>query len=158
MAPQTRRCLHPHGVQEVFEELRALGKSNEEIFVAAYQDLKQLARKMLGREPAGNSMNASRLLNELWLRQFGKSTTEFDWTSGTHFFNGMARAMRRLLIDHARQRRALIRGNGEISSLAPGASRSRHRITSRSPEHQEQELAAREGGSSVGIRTVFSSA
>lgn len=85
MAPQTRRCLHPHSVQEVFEELRALGKSNEEIFVAAYQDLKQLARKMLGREPAGNSMNASRLLNELWLRQFGKSTIEFDWTSGTHF-------------------------------------------------------------------------
>ena len=117
MAPQNGRSLHARGVQEVFEELRASGKSNEEIFVAVYQDLKRLARKMLGREPAGNSMNASRLLSDLWMRQFGESTAEFDWKDGAHFFNGTAKAMRQLLISHARQRRALFRGKGDVGSL-----------------------------------------
>ena len=117
MAPQTGRSPYARGVQEIFDELRASGKSNGEIFVEVYQELKQLARKLVAREPAGNSMNATRLLHDLWLGQFGRSTTEFAWENGAHFFKGMARAMRYLLIDHARQRRATIRGNGQVVSL-----------------------------------------
>jgi RNA polymerase sigma factor (TIGR02999 family) len=117
MAEQAGQPLHTHRAQEVFEELRAAGKSNEEIFVAVYQDLKLLAQRMLGRQPAGNSMHASRLLSDLWMRKFNKTAAEFDWESGAHFFNSMARAMRQLLIDHARQRKALIRGKGDVASL-----------------------------------------
>ena len=117
MAEHFGQPLHAGRAKELFEELRASGKSNEEIFVAVYQDLKLLAHKMLGRQPAGNSMHASRLLSDLWMRKFGKSAAEFDWETGAHFFNGMAKAMRYLLIDHARQRRALIRGKGEVAPL-----------------------------------------
>ena len=117
MSPQTGRSPYARGVQELFDELRASGKSNAEIFEAVYHDLKQLARKLVAREPAGNSMNATRLLHDLWLGQFGRPTADFAWEDGTHFFKGMARAMRYLLIDHAQQRGAPIRGNGQVTSL-----------------------------------------
>jgi RNA polymerase sigma factor (TIGR02999 family) len=92
-------------IEGIFDEFRASGKTTEEIFVAAYQDLKQLARKMLGGQPAGRSMNASRLLSDLWLKVFGRKASDFNWESGSHFFRTMALAMRQLLIDHARSRR-----------------------------------------------------
>jgi RNA polymerase sigma factor (TIGR02999 family) len=117
MAEHAERAPGSSRVQEVFEELRASGKSTEEIFVAVFQDLKALARKMLSRQPAGDSMCASRLLSDLWIRLFGKSTAEFDWQSGSHFFNGMAHVMRHMLIDHARYRRAQIRNKDEVESL-----------------------------------------
>jgi RNA polymerase sigma factor (TIGR02999 family) len=92
-------------IEGIFDELRVSGKTYEEIFVTAYQDLKQLARKMLGGQPAGRSMNASRLLSDLWLKVFGRKTSDFNWESGSHFFRTMALAMRHLLIDHARSKR-----------------------------------------------------
>jgi RNA polymerase sigma factor (TIGR02999 family) len=115
--PQANEMPQVRHVQDVFEELRASGKSSEEIFVTVYQDLKQLARKMVSREAAGDSMHATRLLSDLWIRLFGKSTGEFEWESGAHFYHIMARAMRQLLIDHARRRRAEVRGSGRVESL-----------------------------------------
>jgi RNA polymerase sigma factor (TIGR02999 family) len=87
----------------LFQELRAAGRTNQEIFEAAYYELKQLARKMCGGLGAGKSMNASRLLSDLWLKVSGKLGSDFDWNSGAHFFSTMALAMQQLLIDHARR-------------------------------------------------------
>jgi RNA polymerase sigma factor (TIGR02999 family) len=88
---------------ELFDELRASGKSSEDIFVTLYSDLKQLARMKVARHPSGASMHATRLLSDLYLRLFGKQSSEFQWASARHFFNTMALAMEQLLIDHARQ-------------------------------------------------------
>jgi RNA polymerase sigma factor (sigma-70 family) len=104
-------------VAEVFAELRASGKSSEEIFVTVYQDLKQLARKMVGNARAGDSMHATRLLSDVWVRMFGKPAADFEWTSGQHFFSYVARAMHNLLVDHARRRKAQVRGGGHVESL-----------------------------------------
>jgi RNA polymerase sigma factor (TIGR02999 family) len=101
----------------VFEDFRNAGKSDEEIFVTVYLELKQLARKMLSHEPPGDSMHATRLLSDLWLRLFGKPDAEFEWQSGAHFYHTLARAMRQLLIDHARRHRAQARGGGHLESL-----------------------------------------
>ena len=114
--------LEPHAlkasrIEEVFEDLRRAGKSDEEIFVTVYLELKQLARKMLTREPPGLSMHATRLLSDLWVRLFGKPATDFDWQSGAHFYHTIARAMRQLLIDYARRRCAQTRGNACVGSL-----------------------------------------
>ena len=89
--------------QQMFEELRAAGRTNQEIFETVYYDLKQLARKMCGGLGAGKSMNASRLLSDLWVKVSGKLASDFDWESGAYFFSTMALAMQHLLIDHARQ-------------------------------------------------------
>ncbi len=100
---------------EIFDELRASGKSSEDIFVTLYADLKQLARLKIARRPPGASMNASRLVSDLYLRLFGKQSAEFQWDSARHFFNTMALAMEQLLIDHARQFKS--RGRDRMNSL-----------------------------------------
>lgn len=102
-------------IAEIFDELRASGKSSEEIFVTLYGDLKQLARMKVARQRSSESMHATRLLSDLYLRLFGKQSSEFQWESAKHFFNTMALAMEQLLIDHAR--RFTSRGRGRMDSL-----------------------------------------
>lgn len=100
---------------EAFEELRASGKSSEDIFVTLYADLKQLARmKVAGRAP-GSSMHATRLVSDLYFRLFGKQSSDFQWETARHFFNTMALAMEQLLIDHARHFKS--RARDRIDSL-----------------------------------------
>src|SRR5579884_1250177 len=88
---------------EMFDELRASGRSSEDIFVTLYSDLKQLARLKIARRAPDASMHATRLVSDLYLRLFGKQSSDFQWESARHFFNTMALAMEQLLIDHARQ-------------------------------------------------------
>jgi len=100
---------------QVFDELRASGKSSEEIFVTLYGELKQLARWKLARNPPGASMHATRLVSDLYVRLFGKESSNFQWESARHFLNTMALAMEQLLIDHARQFKS--RGRDRMESL-----------------------------------------
>jgi RNA polymerase sigma factor (sigma-70 family) len=102
---------------EVFEALRASGKSSEDLFVTLYSDLKQLARRKVGRHPAGPSMHATRLLSDLYMRLFGKKSADFQWESAQHFFNTMGLAMEQLVIDHARQFKSMARGRSQTDSL-----------------------------------------
>lgn len=102
MIPSSGRGRAPQAT-ELFNELRASGKSSEDIFITLYADLKQLARMKIARQPPGASMHATRLLSDLYLRLFGKRSSTFEWDSAAHFFNTMALAMEQLLIDHARQ-------------------------------------------------------
>jgi RNA polymerase sigma factor (TIGR02999 family) len=104
-------------VFDLFDELRASGKSSEDIFVVLYSDLKQLARKKVSRQPPGASMHATRLLSDLYMRLFGKKSAEFQWESARHFFNTMALAMEQLLIDHARQFKGRAHGRSKTDSL-----------------------------------------
>jgi RNA polymerase sigma-70 factor, ECF subfamily len=106
-------------VSRVFDDVRASGKSSEEIFVILYGDLKQLARMKAARQPPGASMHATRLLSDLYLRLFGRQSPQFQWESARHFFNTMALAMEQLLIDHARQFKSRRRGRTDsLEALA----------------------------------------
>jgi hypothetical protein len=91
-------------VDEIFDELRKDGKTNGEIFGTAYEPLKQLARKMLSKKPVDDSMHASRLVSDLWVKVSGRMSSEFDWESGVHFFRTMALAMQHLLVDYGRSK------------------------------------------------------
>jgi RNA polymerase sigma factor (TIGR02999 family) len=91
-------------ISREFDQMRAAGKSSDEIFVTLYRDLKQLAQRKVQAKSAGQSMHATRLLSDLWMRLFGKGTADFTWDDGRHFFNAMAEAMQHLLIDHSRRR------------------------------------------------------
>lgn len=68
-----------------------------------------MARSRLALERAGHTLSATALVNEVYLRLQGAART---WTGKQEFFLAAAEAMRRVLIDHARKRRAEKRGGG----------------------------------------------
>lgn len=65
---------------------------------------------MLRGERSGHTLGCTALVNEAYLRLAGP--TQMDWTSRAHFLGAASCAMRRVLVDHARSRKALKRGEG----------------------------------------------
>ncbi|HET6573905.1 MAG TPA: ECF-type sigma factor [Fimbriiglobus sp.] len=77
-------------------------------FAAVYAELRRLAAAKLAGEPAGHTLDATALVHEAYLRLAG--VTGFE--SKSHFVRAAAEAMRRILVDHARKKRADKRGGG----------------------------------------------
>ena len=84
-----------------------------------YEDLRRLARRQLAREYAGRSLNPTALVHESYLKLGGGSLVARD---RAHFMALAARAMRQVLVDHARERKAVKRGAGvwERTTLTDG--------------------------------------
>ena len=80
----------------------------ESLFPVVYDELRCLAARFLGSEPTGHTLQPTALVHEAYLRLVGRGTPE--WSDRKHFFATAARAMRRILVDHARRRRAAKRG------------------------------------------------
>ena len=76
----------------------------ETAIAAVYRELRRTAQTMLGSEWNGQSLVATELVHETFLRLFGNETT--DWENRRHFFGSAAIAMRRILIELARKKRA----------------------------------------------------
>ena len=76
-----------------------------------YDELRRMAQRQLRRERAGHTFSTTSLVHEAYLRLFDPSSV--DWQNRAHFFGVAARAMRHILVDHARQRQALKRGGGQ---------------------------------------------
>jgi RNA polymerase sigma factor (TIGR02999 family) len=74
-----------------------------------YAELRQLAAQKLAQERPGQTLQATALVHEAYLRLVGKED-EQRWGSRGHFFAAAAEAMRRILIDAARRKRRLKRG------------------------------------------------
>ncbi|HEY7307430.1 MAG TPA: sigma-70 family RNA polymerase sigma factor [Bryobacteraceae bacterium] len=72
------------------------------------QELHQLARHYLSREPPGHTLQPTALVNEAYLRLVGDQAR--DWKNRAHFVGVTAGIMRRILIDHARRKQAFQRG------------------------------------------------
>lgn len=72
-----------------------------------YQELRQLAAQKMAREAAGHTLQATALVHEAWLRVGGETQS---WESRAHFFGAAAEAMRRILIERARSKRAARHG------------------------------------------------
>ena len=81
-----------------------------ELLNAAYSDLRSMASGLFRGESAGNTLQPTALVNELCIRLLKAPQT--GWDDRNHFFRVAARAMRNLLIDHARARGAARRGGG----------------------------------------------
>lgn len=80
----------------------------EQLVPAVYEELRRIARRHMAHERAGNSLQATALVNEAYLRLV--DATSVAWQDRAHFFAVAARAMRRILVDHARSRRSQKRG------------------------------------------------
>ena len=68
-----------------------------------YDELRQLAAQRLAQEKPGQTLQATALVHEAYLRLIG--TESLPWNSRGHFFSAAAEAMRRILIDRARRRK-----------------------------------------------------
>jgi len=76
---------------------------------AVYQELRQIAGSLMRLERPGHTLQPTALVNEAYLRLF---QGESKWENRAHFFGAAALAMRRILIESARQRLALRHGGG----------------------------------------------
>ena len=91
----------------------------EALFAALYRELHQLARRQLAKDGGQLSLGATTLLHEAYLDMSGRPGATFP--DRARFMGYAARVMRSLIVDHARQRRALKRGGAfEITALETG--------------------------------------
>ena len=80
-----------------------------------YTELRHLAASKMAREVPGQTLQATALVHEAWLRLLGDENRRFE--DRTHFFAAAAEAMRRILIERARRRHA-VRHGGEYERVA----------------------------------------
>ena len=83
-------------------------KALEDLVPIVYSELHRLARHQLRRERSGHTLQPTALTNEAFVRLFGYR--QVGWQDRAHFFAIAAKVMRRILVDHARKRRAAKRG------------------------------------------------
>lgn len=74
------------------------------VFEAAYAQLRRIAGAQMRRERPDHTLQATELVHDAWLKMVDHSRA--DWTDRAHFLNIAARAMRQILVDHARRRGA----------------------------------------------------
>jgi RNA polymerase sigma factor (TIGR02999 family) len=78
-----------------------------------YDELRRLAKQKLAHEHKGHSLQATALVHEAYVRLVGNDPDQ-PWNGRGHFFGAAAEAMRRILVESARRRRAIKHG-GELS-------------------------------------------
>ena len=83
----------------------------DKLLPLVYDELRKLAASRMANEKAGQTLQPTALVHEAWLRLVGRETPKFQ--NRAHFFAAAAEAMRRILIDNARRKRALRHGGGQ---------------------------------------------
>src|SRR5207247_2528761 len=112
-------------VNEVSQLLIALERAEpraaEQLLPLVYDELRRLAAALMARELPGQTLDATALVHEAYLRLAG----DHSFAGRRHFFRVAAEAMRRILIDHARQKRRIRhggdRGRVPLSAAEPAA-------------------------------------
>lgn len=105
MSDDSRRHL-----TQLLEALQA-GQSGarDRFYEGVYDELREMARREFRREASGHTLQPTALVNEAWMRLADAAD---GFASRAHFFGAASRAMRLILIDHARRARAAKRGGG----------------------------------------------
>jgi RNA polymerase sigma factor (TIGR02999 family) len=91
-------------------------QSTEQLLLLVYRELRKLAAQKLAREKPGQTLQATALVHEAYLRLLGGQRTDPsrpNWDSRGHFFAAAAEAMRRILVEQAR-RKARTRHGGQL--------------------------------------------
>lgn len=107
-------------VNEVTQILSAIDQgdptASEQLLPLVYQELRRLAGDLMVKEKPGQTLQATALVHEAYLRLVGGDTSR-DWNGRAHFFAAAAEAMRRILIDGARRKNAQKRGGGQARRM-----------------------------------------
>src|SRR5882724_8130566 len=103
-------------MSDVTQILQAVGRgqarATEDLLPLVYDQLRRLAAARMAQEAAGQTLQATALVHEAWLRLVGDG--ERTWQNRAHFFGAAAEAMRRILIESARRKSRLKRGGGLV--------------------------------------------
>jgi len=116
-----------HESEQVTQILEAVGAGDtqaaERLLPLIYEELRRLAAAKMAHEAPGQTLQPTALVHEAWLRLVGEGNQR--WNSRGHFFAAAAEAMRRILVENARRKRALRHGGGQVrvdvASLDPAA-------------------------------------
>ena len=84
----------------------------QQLFELVEKELRAIAEKQIRDERAGHSLQPTILIDDVFLRLVGPKMA-LDWRDRKHFYRTASRAMRRILIDHERARRAHRRGRAD---------------------------------------------
>ncbi len=100
----------PNGEVTVLLQQMRSGDSEaaDKLIPLVVDELRRLARLQLRNERPGHTLQPTALVNEAYLRLVGDQAR--DWQNRAHFIGVSVSVMRRILIDHARRKRALKRG------------------------------------------------
>lgn len=102
-------------VTEILDRLQSGDRqAAADLLPAVYDELRKLAEARLALEHPGQTLQATALVHEAYLRLVGDEDRPV-WEGRRHFFGAAAEAMRRILVDSARRRRALKRGGAGIA-------------------------------------------
>ncbi len=98
-----------HDVTRVLQSQSPEGGVSEELLPLVYKELRVLAASRMAREMGGQTLQPTALVHEAWLRL--QSNSAPVWHNRAHFFGAASEAMRRILIERARRKLRLKRGN-----------------------------------------------
>jgi RNA polymerase sigma factor (TIGR02999 family) len=102
-------------MSEVTRVLSAIEKGDphaaDQLLPLVYDELRRLAKHDLARENPGQTLEATALVHEAYLRLVGADEAQ-HWNSRGHFFAAAAQAMRRILVEAARRKKRHKRGGG----------------------------------------------
>lgn len=82
----------------------------EQLLPLVYDELRRLAAARLAQEQPGQTLQATALVHDAYLRLVGNGQQDERWNNRGHFFGAAAEAMRRIVIENARHRKRLKRG------------------------------------------------
>ena len=87
------------------------GQAAEQLLPLVYEELRKLAAQKMAQEKPGQTLQATALVHEAYIRLVDVEKAQ-HWDSRGHFFGCRAEAMRRILVDTARRKARLKRGGG----------------------------------------------
>jgi len=103
------------GMNDVTRILKAIdqgdGKATEKLLPLVYEELRLLAARKLSHEKPGQTLQATALVHEAYLRLVGEGS--HNWDNRGHFFSAAAEAMRRILVDSARRKNSIKSGGNK---------------------------------------------
>ncbi len=114
----------------------------DELMPIVYDELHRIADRLMGREPAGHTLQPTALINEAFFKLSGPR--EDEWEGRVHFLRVAARAMRSVLIDHARAESAQKRSGKKRAVTL-------HEQSAAMTDDTEQVLAVHEGIESLSV-------
>jgi RNA polymerase sigma factor (TIGR02999 family) len=92
-------------------------KASEQLLPLVYAELRRLAQQRLAQERPGQTLQATALVHEAYLRLAGGPADQ-EWEGRGHFFAAAAEAMRRILVENARRKGRIKHGGGRLREAA----------------------------------------
>ena len=104
-------------VTQLLEKLRSTSERDaadwQRLLNLVYDELRRIANALMAREPAHHTLQPTALVHEVYMRLVDRD--HVHWNDRSHFLSAASRAMRNILVDHARAKQAAKRGGGQTT-------------------------------------------